>query len=122
MGRDAIQDYVTGMGNVSFTLGYVDLTGKNNDPFESTGRIHNRKQLLLWNSATQQAASFSCSFSLSIVPAISNIPPADGMAFFLLDPKLSDVPDERKGCGLGLPLNAHSTGFVAVEFDTYLNP
>ncbi|MCO5595536.1 hypothetical protein L7F22_049581 [Adiantum nelumboides] len=119
MGRDAIQDHVTGMGNVSFTSEYVDLTGKNNDPFESTGRIYNRKQLLLWDSATQQAASFNCSFSFSIVPAIKNIPPADGMAFFLLDPKLSDVPDKNKGSGLGLPLNA--LGFVAVEFDTYLN-
>ncbi|MCO5557086.1 hypothetical protein L7F22_010642 [Adiantum nelumboides] len=118
MGRDAIQEYVTGMGNVSFTPYYVDLTGKNNDPFESTGRIYNRKQLLLWNSATQQAASFNCSFSLSIVPAINNIPPADGMAFFLLDPNLSEVPDERKGSGLGLPLNAYSTGFIAIEFDT----
>ncbi|MCO5580570.1 hypothetical protein L7F22_034439 [Adiantum nelumboides] len=53
--------------------------------------------------------------------AINNIPPVDGMAFFLLDPKHSDVPDEHKGSGLGLPLYAHSTSFIAVEFDTYLN-
>ncbi|MCO5578806.1 hypothetical protein L7F22_032652 [Adiantum nelumboides] len=87
---------------------------------DALGRIYNRKQLLLWNSATQQAASFNCSFSFSIV-LINDSPPADGMAFFLLDPKLSDVPNERKGSGLGLPLNTHSTGFIAIEFDTYLN-
>ncbi|KAI5068608.1 hypothetical protein GOP47_0016953 [Adiantum capillus-veneris] len=120
MGADAsIQDYLTYMGNVSFNPDDVELTVKNNAPFQSTGRIYNADQLFLWDSATQEAASFNCSFTLSIVPINVGTPPADGLAFFLLDPKLSDVPDDRKGSGLGLPLDF--LGFVAVEFDTFLN-
>ncbi|MCO5592143.1 hypothetical protein L7F22_046139 [Adiantum nelumboides] len=122
MGNPA-KDFLVDKGNVSFNPDYVDLTWFLSNPSLSTGRISNKNQLFLWDSATEEAASFNCSFKFSIVP-MEGVSPADGLAFFLFDPNVSDTTQASKGGGLGLPATTNNTiaaGVVAVEFDTFRN-
>ncbi|MCO5605834.1 hypothetical protein L7F22_060018 [Adiantum nelumboides] len=92
MGNPA-KDFLIDKGNVSFNPDYVDLTWFLSNPSLSTGRISNKNQLFLWDSATEEAASFNCSFNIQgrrvWLPATTNI--------------------------------AIAAGVVAVEFDTFRN-
>ncbi|XP_010068310.1 anti-H(O) lectin 1-like [Eucalyptus grandis] len=92
----------------------------------SAGRATYVKPMHLWDKSTGNVADFTTQFSFAISSLGSNVY-ADGISFFLA-PNGSQIPPFSAGGYLALVSSqsnysdSNSDSFVAVEFDTYVNP
>lgn len=118
-------------GHAFITPSTLELTrnGLDANITDSVGRATYVQSVPLWNAATGEAASFTTTFSFQITPYNKDDPQriGDGMAFLLGHfPPPPVSPRETHGGTFGLlPSFTNGTGnarFVAVEFDTFLNP
>uniref|UniRef100_A0A0D9W219 non-specific serine/threonine protein kinase n=1 Tax=Leersia perrieri TaxID=77586 RepID=A0A0D9W219_9ORYZ len=109
-------------GNAAVHGTIVDLTC--NVPQCTTGRMSYGRPVPLWDTTTNEVASFATEFTFKIVTP-NDKARGDGMAFFLASYP-SHVPPNPSGENFGLIAgdgeNAAANGpdrFIAVEFDTY---
>ncbi|KAK7400392.1 hypothetical protein VNO78_11598 [Psophocarpus tetragonolobus] len=114
-------------GDASILKGAIQVTSNTMDQNNnySVGRVTSYKQMLLWDKDSGKLADFTTKFSFVIFSDKSYY--GDGMAFFLADPNLPLLNNIKEGGGLGLVdgkqvLNSTQHPFVAVEFDTFINP
>nr|BAD09250.1 putative receptor-type protein kinase LRK1 [Oryza sativa Japonica Group] len=118
--------YIEIEGNASVSVGYIDISA--NSVGNNVGRVFYKPPVQLWDAATGEVASFTTRFSFNIIAPSDRSKKGDGMAFFLTSyPSRLPVGHEG-GENLGLTnqtVGNVSTGqnrFVAVEFDTFVNP
>lgn len=92
----------------------------------SAGRATYDKPMHLWDKSTGNVADFTTQFSFAISSLGGNVH-ADGISFFLA-PNGSQIPPLSSGGYLALvssqsnDSDSNYDSFVAVEFDTYVNP
>ncbi|XP_052164686.1 L-type lectin-domain containing receptor kinase IX.1-like [Oryza glaberrima] len=116
--------YIEIEGNASVSVGYIDISA--NSVGNNVGRVFHKSPVQLWDAATGEVASFTTRFSFNIIPG-NRSKKGDGMTFFLTSYPSRLPEGDAGGQNLGLTNQTVgvSTGenrFVAVEFDTFVNP
>nr|XP_043630098.1 L-type lectin-domain containing receptor kinase IX.1-like [Erigeron canadensis] len=107
----------------NISIGEIQLTPDliNSDlPRNNSGRAIYVRPLHLWDSRSDELASFSSNFTF-VIDSNQNASYGDGLTFFLAQ----NNSLIRQGGSMGLPINEEpnmaASPFVAVEFDTFWN-
>ncbi|KAJ9552195.1 hypothetical protein OSB04_016240 [Centaurea solstitialis] len=115
------REIVEGNGAYISNSGIQVTSDEDEDRTHLAGRATYIQPLHLWNNATGEIASFATNFSF-VIDSWQKQTYGDGLTFFLAE----NNSVITGGGAMGLPVNETSklatNRFVAVEFDTYVNP
>ncbi|CAM0914141.1 unnamed protein product [Alopecurus aequalis] len=113
-------------GDAAVNGDLVDLTSTSNTTYYRSGRMSYKNPVVLYDNNTGEVASFTTTFTFAINLWPNSTRKGDGLTFFLSAyPSKLPLASYSNLLGLTNSSESEATGaarFVAVEFDTYVNP
>nr|XP_043630808.1 L-type lectin-domain containing receptor kinase IX.1-like [Erigeron canadensis] len=108
----------TNISNDEIRLTPDDIINSNQS--RKTGRAIYRQRLHLWDSRSNELASFSTNFTFAI-DSEGRSYYGDGLTFFIAQNNSVITPGSAMGLPINVSTNRPTNQFVAVEFDTFWN-